>query len=57
MTHPIDWPTVGPRLLEALERIIAWAPAVEVCAPELGGFQVAVYEARAALAALKEDRT
>lgn len=21
MTHPIDWPTVGPRLLEALERV------------------------------------
>jgi hypothetical protein len=38
------------RLREALENVLAWQDAVDVCAPELGGLLLAMYRARAALA-------
>jgi len=62
MTHPIDWPTVGPRLLEALENMVKWFGAYPefIPSPEAirsGKVERAVNAARRAIAAAKgEDR-
>lgn len=56
MTHPIDWPTVGPKLLEALEELVFLQPRYDRDKwPVLAD---AYDAARAAIAAAKvEDRT
>lgn len=49
----VDIVTLGQevgRLREALENVLAWQDAVDVCAPELGGLLLAMYRARATLA-------
>lgn len=54
----VDWPEYvraddHDKLVEALEKLVAWKHAVDTVAPELGGLLVAIYNAEAILASLQ----
>lgn len=57
MTHPIDWPTVGPRLAKSLTEVMEWIANWDPNFTHDDEWPATNAEARSAIAAAKGETT